>query len=50
MDKWKAAKKKSEMTEDELKDAEKEMQKLTDKYIKQIDATMVKKSEELKSV
>ncbi len=50
MDKWKAAKKKSEMTEDELKDAEKEMQKLTDKYIKQIDTTTAKKSEELKSV
>ncbi len=50
MDKWKAAKKKSEMTEDELKDAEKEMQKLTDKYIKQIDATTAKKSDELKSV
>ena len=50
MDKWKTAKKKSEMTEDELKDAEKDMQKLTDKYIKQIDATTAKKSEELKSV
>ena len=50
MDKWKAAKKKSEMTEDELKDAEKEMQKLTDKYIKQIDTTTAKKSEEFKSV
>lgn len=50
MDKWKAAKKKSEMTEDELKDAEKDMQKLTDKYIKQIDATTAKKSDELKSV
>ena len=50
MDKWKAAKKKSEMTEDELKDAEKDMQKLTDKYIKQIDATIAKKSDELKSV
>lgn len=50
LDKWKAAKKKSEITEDELKDAEKDMQKLTDKYIKQIDATTAKKSEELKSV
>lgn len=50
LDKWKAAKKKSEITEDELKDAEKDMQKLTDKYIKQIDTTTTKKSEELKSV
>ena len=50
LDKWKAAKKKSEMTEDEQKDAEKDMQKLTDKYIKQIDATTAKKSDELKSV
>lgn len=50
LDKWKAAKKKSEITEDELKDAEKDMQKLTDKYIKQIDSTTAKKSDELKSV
>lgn len=50
LDKWKAAKKKSEITEDELKDSEKDMQKLTDKYIKQIDATTAKKSDELKSV
>ncbi len=50
IDKWKAAKKKSEMTEDELKDAEKDMQKLTDKFIKQIDATTAKKTDELKSV
>ena len=50
MDKWKAAKKKSEMTEDEQKDAEKDMQKLTDKYIKQIDSTTAAKSDELKSI
>ncbi|HBI64792.1 MAG TPA: ribosome recycling factor [Clostridiales bacterium] len=50
LDKWKAAKKKSEITEDELKDAEKDMQKLTDKYIKQIDSTTAEKSDELKSV
>ena len=49
-DKWKAAKKKSEMTEDEQKDAEKDMQKLTDKYIKQIDSTTAAKSDELKSI
>ena len=50
IDKWKAAKKKSESTEDELADAEKDMQKLTDKYIKEIDKTTAAKSEELKSV
>lgn len=50
IDKWKAAKKKSEITEDELADAEKDMQKLTDKYIKGIDKTTAAKSEELKSV
>ena len=48
IDKWKAAKKKSEITEDELADAEKDMQKLTDKYIKEIDKTTAAKSEELK--
>lgn len=50
IDKWKGLKKKSEMTEDELKDAEKDLQKLTDKFIKLIDATTAKKSDELKSV
>ena len=50
LDKWKAARKKSEMTEDEQKDAEKDMQKLTDKYIKQIDSTTAAKSDELKSI
>ena len=50
LDKWKAAKKKSEMTEDEQKDAEKDMQKLTDKYIKQIDSTTAAKSDEQKSI
>ena len=50
LDKWKAAKKKSEMIEDEQKDAEKDMQKLTDKYIKQIDSTTAAKSDELKSI
>lgn len=50
LDKWKAAKKKSEITEDEMKDAEKDMQKLTDKYIKLIADTASKKSDELKTV
>lgn len=50
LDKWKAAKKKSELTEDELKDSEKDMQKLTDKYIKMIETAAAKKSDELKSI
>ena len=50
IDKWKAAKKKSEITEDELADAEKDMQKLTDKYVKEVDAMVAKKSKELAEV
>ena len=37
MDKLKAAKKKSEVSEDEIADAEKDMQKMTDKYVKKVD-------------
>lgn len=36
-DKFKAGKKKNEITEDDLKDLEKEIQDLTDKFIKEID-------------
>lgn len=50
LDKFKAAHKKSEMTEDELSDAEDGMQKLTDKYIKDIDGMTAKKSKELAEV
>ena len=50
MDKFKAMKKKSEMTEDELKDAEKDLQKLTDKFIKDIDGMDAKKSKELAEI
>lgn len=50
MDKFKAMKKKSEMTEDEVKDAEKDMQKLTDKYIKDIDGMEAKKTKELAEI
>jgi ribosome recycling factor len=50
MDAFKAAKKKSEMTEDEQKKAEEDMQKLTDKYIKDIDALSAKKEKELMEI
>ena len=47
---FKKAQKNSEITEDELKDYEKKVQKLTDKYIKEIDALMGKKSDEILTV
>ena len=50
IDKCKAAAKKSEMTEDEQKDAEKKMQEMTDKYVKEIDGMTSKKSKELSEV
>lgn len=50
IDKCKTAAKKSEMTEDEQKDAEKKMQEMTDKYVKEIDGMTAKKSKELAEV
>lgn len=50
LDKFNAAQKKSEITEDELHDSEDKMQKLTDKYVKEIDAMVSKKSKELAEV
>lgn len=50
MDKFKDLKKKSEMTEDEVKDAEQQMQKITDKFVKEIDGIVAKKSKELAEV
>lgn len=47
IDKYKAAKKANEITEDDMKDAEEKVQKLTDKYIKDIDAVADKKSKEV---
>ncbi|MDR1064755.1 MAG: ribosome recycling factor [Oscillospiraceae bacterium] len=44
---FKAQKKKSEITEDDLKDAERDIQKLTDNYVKEIDAAQAKKDKEL---
>lgn len=46
-EKAKDQKKKSELTEDELKDAEKAIQDLTDKYIKNVDAVIEAKSKEI---
>ena len=50
MDKLKSAKKKSEVSEDEIADAEKDMQKMTDKYVKKVDEMTAKKSKELSEI
>ncbi|MDR2356586.1 MAG: ribosome recycling factor [Oscillospiraceae bacterium] len=50
MEFYKAQKKKSEITEDDLKDIEKDMQKLTDEYIKEIDKAAEKKEKELSEI
>jgi ribosome recycling factor len=47
MEKFKALRKKSEITEDDLKDVEKDMQKITDEYIKKIDDLVSIKEKEL---
>jgi ribosome recycling factor len=47
MEAFKAQKKKSEITEDDLKDIEKDLQKLTDDYIKEIEKIAEKKEKEL---
>ena len=50
MDKFKSMQKKSEITEDELKELEKELQDMTDKRCKQIDELTAKKETELMAV
>ena len=50
MDKFKAMQKKSEITEDELKELEKELQDMTDTRCKQIDELTAKKETELMAV
>lgn len=47
MDKFKKMQKASEITEDDMKIAEKDLQKLTDDYIKEIDKLSEKKEKEL---
>lgn len=46
----KAAKKNSELTEDELKTAEKNIQDLTDKLIKDVDSVIAKKDKEIMEI
>ena len=50
IEKLKAMKKNSEITEDDLKDGEKEVQKITDSIIKEIDEISDKKQKEIMSV
>lgn len=47
---FKAQKKKSEITEDDLKQAETDIQKLTDQYIKNIDTIAAKKEKEIMEI
>lgn len=49
-DKLKAMKKNSELTEDDLKQGEDKTQKLTDKYIKNIDEVVAEKEKEVLSI
>ncbi|GKX28950.1 ribosome-recycling factor [Vallitalea longa] len=50
LDHFKKAEKNHEITEDDLKDYEKDMQKLTDKYIKEIDVHVDNKTKEILTV
>ncbi len=50
MDETKKAKKDSTMTEDEVKDAEKAIQDVTDKFIKKVDALTSAKEKELMAI
>lgn len=50
LDRFKKAEKSHEITEDDLKDYENNMQKLTDKYIKEIDVHVDNKTKEILTV
>ena len=50
MDDIKKLKKNNEITEDDQKDGEKELQEITDKYIKQVDEMVKAKEEEVLSI
>lgn len=50
IEKLKAMKKSSEITEDDLKDGENELQKITDKFIKEIDDIAAKKQKEVMEI
>lgn len=50
IERFKAQKKAGEITEDDLKDAEDDVQKMTDKYIAEIDKVVEKKEKEIMEV
>ena len=50
LDSYKKKKKDGEVTEDDLKEIEKDIQKLTDKYIKEIDDICAAKEKEILEV
>ena len=50
MEKFKALKKNNEITEDDLKNCEEEIQKLTDKFVKEIDGYVADKEKEILSI
>ncbi len=50
MEKYKAMKKNNEITEDDMKDCEEQIQKLTDKYVKQVDVHVAEKEKEIMSI
>ena len=50
MEKYKTMKKNSEITEDDLKDCEDKIQKLTDKFVKQVDTHVAEKEKEILSI
>jgi ribosome recycling factor len=50
LDHYKVQKKNSEITEDDLKDIEKDIQELTDNYIKEIDELITRKEKEIMEV
>lgn len=50
MEKYKAMKKNGEITEDDLKDCEDQIQKLTDKFVKEVDVHVADKEKEILSI
>lgn len=50
IDKLKAMKKNSEITEDDLKNGENKLQKITDKFVKQVDDVLSAKEKEILSI
>lgn len=50
MESFKKQSKKSEITEDDLKDLEKEIQKLTDKYVEKVDKLIAAKNKEIMAI